>query len=74
MFDPKVKRLCFASYFGDPERNLLEGLAVSPTGLVAATGVSFAEAPKPTHVQIGNLKLYAGHHVLLLQGSGVCAH
>ncbi len=71
-FDAELKRLCFASYFGDKERNLLEGLAVSPTGLVAATGVSFAEAPKESHVQIGNLKLFAGHHVLLLQGSGVC--
>ena len=41
-FDPLLKRLCFATYFGHKERNLLEGIAVSPTGLVAATGVSFS--------------------------------
>ena len=72
-FDPRLNRLCFASYFGDKERNLLEGIAVSHTGLVAATGVSFADTPAPSLVQIGNLNLFAGHHVVLLPGSRACA-
>jgi hypothetical protein len=70
-FDANLKRLCFATYFGDKERNLLEGIAVSPTGLIAATGVSFADAPAPSLVQFGNL--FVGHHVALLSGSRVCA-
>jgi hypothetical protein len=72
-FDPQLKRLCFATYFGDKERNLLEGIAASPTGLVAATGVSFADTLTPSLVQIGNSNLFAGHHVVLLPGSRLCA-
>lgn len=72
-FDPGLKRLCFATYFGDKERNLLEGIAVSRTGEVVATGVSFANTPAPSVVQIGNLNLFAGHYFIRLSGSRVCA-
>jgi hypothetical protein len=34
-------------------------VAVSRTGVVAATGVSFADTPAPSLVQIGNLNLFA---------------
>jgi hypothetical protein len=70
--DPQLRRLCFASYFGDKERNLLEGLAILPSGLVAATGVSFAEGPAGSHIRMGDSNVYAGHNVVLLPGSGVC--
>jgi Beta-propeller repeat len=70
-FDPLLRRLCFATYFGDKERNLLEGIAVSPSGLVAATGVSFAETPAPSSIQFGNV--FVGHHLVLLPGSRLCA-
>ena len=51
----------------------VEGIAVSRTALVAATGVSFADTPAPSAVQIGNLNLFAGHHLVLLPGIRVCA-
>lgn len=70
-FDPLLKRLCFATYFGDKDRNLLEGIALSSSGLVAATGVTFTETPAPSLVQFGNL--FVGHHVVLLSESHVCA-
>ena len=73
VFDPSLKRLCFCSYFGDSRRNLLEGLAIAPSGLVAVTGVSFSEAPSVLHIQIGQSNIYAGTKVFLLQGEGVCS-
>jgi len=38
----------------DKERKLVEGLQCPLTGLMAATGVSFADTPAPSLVQIGN--------------------
>jgi hypothetical protein len=52
---PQLTRLCFDTYFGDSKRNLLEGIATSSSGLVAATGVSFAESAAESLVHIGNL-------------------
>jgi hypothetical protein len=66
-FSPDLKKLCFATYFGDNERNLLEGLAISASGLVAATGVSFAEAPSAFHLPFGQMN--AGANILLIQGA-----
>ena len=73
VFDPNLKRLCFGSYFGDSRRNLLEGLAIAPSGLVAVTGVSFTEVPTALHIQIGQSNIYAGTNLFMLQGEGVCS-
>jgi len=70
-FNSELTRLCFASFFGDGERNLLEGLAVSRNGSIAATGVSFKDSPAPFYVQLGPT-LYAGHNVVLLSGDFKC--
>ena len=73
VFDPNLKRLCFGSYFGDSRRNLLEGLAIAPSGLVAVTGVSFTEAPTALHIQISQSNIYAGTNLFMFQGEGVCS-
>lgn len=74
-FDPQLRRLCFATYFGDKGRNLLEGIAMAPTGVVAATGVSFDDAPgRALSWQTGDKTLYVRHHAVLLQGSRMCAY
>lgn len=73
VFDPNLKRLCFGSYFGDSGRNLLEGLAISPSGLVALTGVSFSEAPSAFCIPIGQSNLYAGTNLFLVQTEDVCS-
>jgi Beta-propeller repeat len=69
-FSANLKKLCFASYFGDKERNLLEGVAISPSGLVAATGVSFADAPSAFHLRFGQIN--AGNSVLLIDAEEAC--
>jgi len=69
-FSPQLDRLCFSTYFGGAGRDLLEGIAISPSGAIAATGVSFSESPTPSRVQVGNQSLYAGHHVVILPPSG----
>jgi hypothetical protein len=69
--NPELKRLCFASYFGDPERNLLEGLTISASGSMAATGVSFRNSPSSSTVRIGPT-LYAGHYAVLVRGHFNC--
>jgi hypothetical protein len=71
-FTPDLKKLCFSTYHGDAERNLLEGLAISPSGLVAVTGVSFSEKPLPTHSAIGGNGVYAGANILVLPATGFC--
>jgi hypothetical protein len=69
-FNPELTRLCFASFFGDRDRNLLEGLTVS-ANRIAATGVSFKNSPAVFHVQVGPT-LYAGHNAVLLSGDFKC--
>jgi hypothetical protein len=69
-FSPDLTRLCFASFFGDRDRNLLEGLAVS-SNAIAATGVSFKNSPAAFHVRVGP-SLYAGHNAVLLNGESKC--
>jgi hypothetical protein len=70
-FNPELKRLCFATYFGDTERNLLEGVAISASDSIAATGVSFRNSPSASTVQLGPT-LYAGHNTVLLRGHINC--
>jgi hypothetical protein len=41
-FSPSLARLCFAEYDGGSEGEQLEGIALSSTGLVFATGFSFS--------------------------------
>jgi hypothetical protein len=69
-FNSELTRLCFASFFGDRDRNLLEGLAVS-ANRIAATGVSFKDSPADFHVEVGP-RLYAGHNAVLLSGDFKC--
>lgn len=71
VFDSRLKRLCHATYFGDRERNLLEGLAISPSGMIAVTGVSFSETESPFRIRFTTL--YVGANVLLMKGNGVCS-
>jgi hypothetical protein len=71
-FTPDLSHLCFSSYHGGPGRTLLEGLAISASGTVAASGVSFAEGPSPFHIQLGRTSLRAGAFVALFQGGGPC--
>ncbi|MFN7918867.1 MAG: SBBP repeat-containing protein [Bryobacteraceae bacterium] len=43
---PDLNRVCFASYFGGPGREVLEGVAISRAGQIFATAVAFgANAP-----------------------------
>ncbi|MFN0106309.1 MAG: SBBP repeat-containing protein [Bryobacteraceae bacterium] len=72
-FSPDLSKLCVASYHGDENRNLLEGIAISPSGLVAVAGVSFAPAPSALHIQIGRANIFAGANVLVLRAQEVCA-
>lgn len=47
-FSPDLTKLCFATYRGGSDRDLLEGLALSPDGLVLATGLTFSkDLPMP---------------------------
>jgi len=71
-FTPDLRNLCFSSYHGGRDRNLLEGLAISASGMVAATGVSFAEGPSAFHIQLRRTTVYAGAFVLLFRGEGAC--
>ncbi len=73
-FGPDLSRLCFSSYHGERNRNLLEGLTISPSGLVAAAGVSFAEGPSASHIQLGQAAIYAGAFVLLFQANHACSN
>jgi hypothetical protein len=69
--NPELKRLCFATYVGDKDRNLLEGVAISASDSIAATGVSFRNSPSASTVQLGPT-LYAGHNAVLLRGHTNC--
>ena len=71
-FTPDLRNLCFSSYHGGRDRNLLEGLAISASGMVAATGVSFAEGPSAFHIQLRRTTVHAGAFVLLFRGDGAC--
>ena len=71
-FTPDLRNLCFSSYHGGRDRNLLEGLAISASGMVAATGVSFAEDPSAFHIQLRRTTVHAGAFVLLFRGDGAC--
>lgn len=64
---PDLKGLLLSSFYGGPERNLLEGLAISPSGTLAATGVAFAESPTPYSIQLGQTSFRPGAYVLLLR-------
>lgn len=63
-FAPDFSSLCFSSYHGGQDRDLLEGLSISPSGLVT-TGVSIAETPSPFRIQIGRSTFHAGTVVAL---------
>jgi hypothetical protein len=65
-FTPDLSKLCFSTYHGDRVRNLLEGLAISPSGMVAVTGVSFSDKPLRTHSAIGGSGVYAGANIVVL--------
>ncbi|MBK5293941.1 MAG: SBBP repeat-containing protein [Acidobacteriia bacterium] len=67
-FAPDLGSLCFSSYYGGPERNLLEGLAISATGMVAATGVSFAASASPLHITLAGGEIHAGSYWLIVNG------
>lgn len=69
---PDLSNLCFSSYHGGPDRTLLEGLAISASGMVATSGVSFAEGPSPSHIQLQRTTIHAGAFVLLFRGDGAC--
>ena len=71
-FSPDLRQLCFSSYHGNRERNLLEGLAISESGVVAATGVSFAESPTAGKITIAPT-IHAGASVLLLSVEAACS-
>ncbi|MEX2261312.1 MAG: SBBP repeat-containing protein [Bryobacteraceae bacterium] len=71
-FTPDLRNLCFSSYHGGQDRSLLEGLAISPSGTVAATGVSFAEVPSALHIRIGRTTVHAGANVLLFRAEEAC--
>jgi hypothetical protein len=72
-FSPDLKNLCFSSYHGGMQRTLLEGLAISDSGTVAASGVSFAEGPSPFHIQLRGTSIRAGTFVLLFASEKVCS-
>src|SRR5947208_15293465 len=57
-FTPDLRNLCFSSYHGGQDRNLLEGLAISASGMVAATGVSFAEGLSSVHFLLSRIRVY----------------
>jgi hypothetical protein len=42
-FSPDMTKLCFSTYRGGSDREFLEGLDVSKTGLVYATGVTWSQ-------------------------------
>lgn len=55
-----LKDLCFATYHGGPGRDLLEGIAVSSSGKVAVTGVSFSGNQEQGYVALpGNPPVFA---------------
>lgn len=59
-FSGDLKRLCYASYHGETGKDLLEGIAVSKDGQVAASGVSFGPGPSANRVQLGKSEFFAG--------------
>lgn len=42
-FSPSLTELCFATYYGGSEGDLLEGLDVTPAGAVLASGMSYSK-------------------------------
>jgi len=72
VFRPDLKGLCFSSYHGGRDRTLLEGLAISASGMIAVTGVSFSEGPSPLHIQIGRTAISAGALMLLFRADIAC--
>lgn len=71
-FTPDLRNLCFSSYHGGQRRTLLEGLAISASGTVAAVGVSFANSPAPFHIPLRATALHAGAFVALFRDDGPC--
>lgn len=71
-FSPKLDRLCFASYEGVSERDLLEGLSVSPKGVVAVAGVVISATPQPNLIRIGSSPYHATARVLLFDPPAGC--
>ncbi len=67
-FAPDLGRLCFSTYHGGPERNLLEGIAISGSGTVAVTGVSFAESASPLHITLAGGVIHAGNYWFTVTG------
>ena len=73
-FSPDLSSLCFSTYHGGPERTLLEGLAISDSGTMAAAGVSFAEAPSAFHIQLQRTSIHAGSFVFLFASEKACSN
>lgn len=47
-FSPQLTALCFSTYRGGSDRDLLEGVTIASSGLVLATGLTFsADLPMP---------------------------
>jgi hypothetical protein len=73
-FSPDLRNLCFSSYYGGAHRTLLEGLATSESGMVAATGVSFSEVSTPFHIQLARTAIHAGAFLVLFRNGGACSN
>jgi hypothetical protein len=73
-FSPDLERLCFSTYHGGPERDLLEGLAISAAGRIAATGVSLSDKPSAYSIRLSGAKLQAGAFLVSFRGNEPCAH
>lgn len=68
-FGPDLGSLRFSTHQGGPERTLLEGVAISGTGRVAAVGVSFSEVESASHIPLGNSGLRAGTFLVQLRAT-----
>jgi len=50
VFPPGLTDLCYATYRGGSDRDLLEGIDLAPDGAVVATGLTFSkDLPMPAH-------------------------
>jgi hypothetical protein len=77
-FSPDLKKLCFSTYRGGADRDLMEGLDLFKTGFVAATGLTWSRdlpisvngIQREPAVQIDGKNL--GAMVLVLRTANVC--
>ncbi|MFN0170670.1 MAG: hypothetical protein ACKV22_29975 [Bryobacteraceae bacterium] len=78
-FSPRLDRLCFATYLGGTDRDLLEGLKVSGEGVVTVTGLSLSHdmaLPAPGIQDAKSQAVVAGkfnNFVFQLRAASVCA-